>query len=139
MMLITIYCLFGDDMRQAIFPIDADPYFYGLSSASLGLFLLEIILSSIVIEGYWLSFFFWLDVIATVSLIFDIGWIMDALLGEGQSGGSNGSNVQQASKTARAGRGARIGARAARIARVVRLIRLVRIMKLYKQTNIALN
>lgn len=139
MMLITIYCLFGDDLRQAVFPIEADPYFWGLTSASLGLFLLEIILSSIVIEGYWLSFFFWLDVIATVSLIFDIGWFMDFILGEDQSGGSNASSVQQASKTARAGRGARIGARAARIARVIRLIRLVRIMKLYKQTNIALN
>lgn len=139
MMLITIYCLFGDDLRQAVFPMGADPYFYGLTSASLGLFLIEIVVSSIVIEGYWLSFFFWLDVIATVSLIFDIGWLMNLILGVGSGGGGSGSNVQQASKTARAGRGARIGARAARIARVVRLIRLVRIMKLYKQTNIALN
>ena len=40
LMLITIYCLFGDDLRQAVFPMGADPYFYGLTSVSLGIFLL---------------------------------------------------------------------------------------------------
>ena len=94
MMVITIYCLFGDDFRQAVFPMGADPYFYTLTSASLILFTVEIIVSSIVIEGYWLGFFFWLDVIATVSLIFDIGWIMNLILGvSATGGGSTGSNV----------------------------------------------
>jgi hypothetical protein len=93
MMIITLYCLFGDDLRQAVFPMGADTYFYTLTSASLVLFSIEIVISSIVIEGYWLGFFFWLDVIATVSLIFDIGWIMDLILGVGTGATGSGSNV----------------------------------------------
>jgi hypothetical protein len=30
---------------------------------------------------YWLSFFFWLDVVSTLSIIPDIGWIMDEITG----------------------------------------------------------
>jgi hypothetical protein len=33
-----------------------------------------------------LGFFFWLDVIATISLIPDIGWIWDPILGNEESG-----------------------------------------------------
>jgi hypothetical protein len=88
-------------------------------------------------DDYWLGFYFWLDIISTVSLIFDIGWIMDLIVGVGQTS-SNGNNVQQATKMARAGRGARIGTRAARLARIIRLIRLLRIVKLYKSANLAM-
>jgi hypothetical protein len=36
------------------------------------MFSIEIILSVIVKEGYFLSFFFWLDSISTISLLLDI-------------------------------------------------------------------
>lgn len=36
-----------------------------------------------------MNFFFWLDFISTVSLIFDIGWISDAIFGTG--GGASGA------------------------------------------------
>lgn len=97
-------------------------------------FLLEILLASIVKEDYFLGFYFWLDLIATVSLIFDIGWFWDAILG---TSGTSG-NPKSAAKAAKAGRGARVGTRASRIARIVRLIRLIRIVKLYKSANAAL-
>jgi hypothetical protein len=32
-------------------------------------------------KDYFLSFFFWLDLVSTVSMIFDIGWISDLLYG----------------------------------------------------------
>lgn len=96
-------------------------------------FLLEIILASFAKEGYFLGFYFWLDLIATISLIFDIGWFWDAILGTSTTG-----NPKSAAKAAKAGRGARVGTRASRIARIVRLIRLIRIVKLYKSANAAL-
>lgn len=52
------------------------------------LFFLELIIASIVNEDYFLGFYFWLDLISTVSLIFDIGWFWDAILGTGSSVGN---------------------------------------------------
>ena len=43
------------------------------------LFTLEIILASIVIDEYKYSFFFYLDIIATVSIINDVPWLMNKL------------------------------------------------------------
>ncbi len=43
------------------------------------LFTLEIILASIVIDEYKYSFFFYLDIIATVSIINDVPWLMNQL------------------------------------------------------------
>ena len=41
----------------------------------------EIIIASIVKPDYFLGFYFWLDFIATVSLITDIGWVWDKITG----------------------------------------------------------
>lgn len=81
MTLVTIYALFGDDIRLAFFSKGADSTFYALTFASLILFLIEIILNSIAKEDYFNSFYFWLDLISTVSLITDIGWIWDPIIG----------------------------------------------------------
>lgn len=97
-------------------------------------FLIELILSSIAKEGYFLGFYFWLDLVATLSLITDIGWIWNEIIGNEDV---SASNAEQASQLARAGRGARLGTRAGRVARIIRLIRLIRIVKLYKNANTA--
>ncbi len=134
MTITTIYALFGDDIRMLAFSKEADEIFYYITCVSMFLFTLEIVIASICKPDYIFGFYFWLDVISTVSLITDIGWIMNSILG--QEGGIE--NAQQAAKVARASRGARIGTRAGRIARVIRLIRLVRIVKLYKSANNAI-
>lgn len=134
MTVVTIYALFGDDIRMLAFKKNADPVYYGLTITAMSLFLIEIILASIAKEGYFLGFYFWLDLIATLSLIFDIGWFWDAILGTG----GTATSAAAAAKAAKAGRGARVGTRASRIARIVRLIRLIRIVKLYKSANAAL-
>ena len=79
MTLITVYALFGDDIRAVAFKKNADNTFYSLTSVCMFFFTLEIILASIVKPDYFLGFYFWLDIIATVSLVFDIGWIWDGL------------------------------------------------------------
>ena len=99
-------------------------------------FFIELILSSIAKENYFLGFYFWLDFVASVSLITDIGWIWNKIIGTEDV---SASNAEQASTLARAGRGARLGTRAGRVARIIRLIRLIRIVKLYKNANIALS
>ena len=50
----------------------ADPTFDYLVMITMGIFVLEIFLSVFVKEDYVFSFFFWLDMISTITLIFDI-------------------------------------------------------------------
>ena len=46
---------------------------------SMLLFTAEIILTTVVIDEFKYSFFFWLDIIATLSVVIDIPWITDPL------------------------------------------------------------
>mmetsp|Transcript_32582 Transcript_32582/g.49822 ORF Transcript_32582/g.49822 Transcript_32582/m.49822 type:complete len:169 (+) Transcript_32582:808-1314(+) len=133
MTLITIYALLGDDLKLLLFPKGTDDTFTLLTSASLIFFMVEIILASLAKPGYFNSFFFWLDLISTLSLITDIEPAMDAIFGA-----SDETDASDAVALARASRGARIGTRAGRMTRVIRLIRLIRIVKLYKSANQAL-
>lgn len=81
MTFLTIYALFGDDIRLCATDKSADDVFFTLTSVSLLFFTIEIILNSIAREDYFLGFFFWLDLISTISLITDIGWIWDEITG----------------------------------------------------------
>lgn len=132
MTIVTIYALFADDFRLLLAPKSADEVFWSLTCAALFFFAVELIMASFAQKDYFLGFYFWLDLIATVSLFTDIGWIYNELVGGGDISASNAS---QASSLARAGRGARVGTRAGRI---VRLVRLIRIVKLYKHAHKAL-
>ena len=77
--LITIYALFGNDFQAACFTRHSDIYFDIFSLISMGVFFIEIILSFFLKKGYRFSFFFWLDIISTLSLLFEISWLQDAL------------------------------------------------------------
>jgi hypothetical protein len=81
MTIVTIYALFGDDVRMLVFAKSADDVFYGLSVAALFFFLLELVLSCYAKPDYFNSFYFWLDLVATVSLVPDIGWIWFPIIG----------------------------------------------------------
>ncbi len=74
------------------------------------------------------KFYFWLDIVATFSIIPDMKWI------QGQSsttitGSVNNNNMNTTLKSSSN------GARAGRILRIVRLIRLTRIAKLFKRNS----
>ena len=130
----TVYALFGDDIRYGAFSKSTDDVFYSLASFCLFLFLVELLLSCWVKQDYRWSFYFFLDAIATVSLIPDIGWIWYPLVGieEDQGGNSDTEQIQSAGKASRA------GTRTSRIIRIIRLIRLISIVKLYKSAKQAM-
>ncbi|CAK69742.1 unnamed protein product (macronuclear) [Paramecium tetraurelia] len=125
--ILTLYALFGDDVRVAAFRLSADIVFDALNITCLIMFSTEIILSVIVKEGYFLSFFFWLDTISTISLLLDISLFNQAV---GLSGA--GGQAKNTAGLARAGRASRVGTKAGR---VVRLVRLIRLVKVYKSAN----
>lgn len=96
----------------------------GAVFACLCLFSLEMVVLSVAQRGYFLNTFFWLDLIAAFSLIFDITWLYT------QSGGG-----QTDLTLARAGRAARVGSRAGRVARVLRVARLLRVLRLFRVSS----
>ena len=126
MIIVTFYTLFSDDIRISSFPMSTDSVFFGLSSCALAFFGIEMILCFIFKPEYRWSFYFWLDLIATISIIPDIGWIWDTIVGLKSASGNQIANAGQSS---------RAGTRSTRAIRVVRLVRLMRIAKLYKHAK----
>lgn len=133
MMAVTIFVLFGDDVRILCFPPSADGVFAFFVSLSFILFALEMLLycwaksdfsnGIFRIKGYAFSFFFWLDLLAVLSMIPDVDWLASAL-------GLQDSLMD--SLGTKAGKAGKIGAKSSRIIRMARLVRLV---KLYKVTS----
>ena len=80
----------------------------------------------LVISGYFLSFMFWLDLLALVSLLPEIQWIWGAVLA-----GSSASALS----AARASRISRIGSRLGRILRVVRVVRVVKLYTIWSASH----
>lgn len=115
--ILTCYALFGDDIRLGCTEKPSDPIFDGLAIVCFIAFSFEIWVSCLGKDDYIFSFFFFLDLIATATLIMDLSLIQELQYSE-----------EDTSK-ARTSRAARIGSKAGR---VVRVIRLVRIAKLYK-------
>jgi len=72
----TVFALFGDDFRQWFTNKEADAYFFSAVCVAFVLFILEIFINSCVVNDFKFSFFWWLDIIATLSLIPDVDWIV---------------------------------------------------------------
>lgn len=70
-------------------PKATDDFFFTLSAIAMFVFIVEILASMYAIEGYFPSFFFWLDLVSTVTMIPDIGWLWLAIIGGDNSGGDN--------------------------------------------------
>ncbi|CAJ1454397.1 unnamed protein product [Effrenium voratum] len=116
--LLTIYALTGDDMRLIFTHKPADPVFDGLTLLCIVVFVLEIVLCMFAKDDYFLSFFFVLDIVSTVTLVIDLTWVNDSLQGSEED-----MSNDRVSGTAKIG---------TRTSRVVRVLRLIRIIKLYK-------
>lgn len=129
MTLLTIWALYIEDLRLLLMPMSVDDIFSGITLFAMLCFGMEICIGSYSKEDYIYSFFFWLDIISTLSMIPDVSWIWNVIIGD--SGGSEGAeDATDIAKNSRVGR-------VVRIVRIVRLIRLFRIAKLYKETMIA--
>lgn len=128
MAVIALWVLFGDQIKAMTTGREADTGFAISYIISLALFVVEIVVNSLVVDEYKFSFFFWLDVIAALSLLPDISIIINPLLSLfNQSMANadvtvNSSGIRNETKTSYINR----------VWRSVRFIRLVRIVKLYK-------
>jgi hypothetical protein len=74
MSILTVFALFADDLRIAVAPHSADIVFFNLSFAILIAYVIELILNCIAKPNYMWGFYFWLDLVSTLSLLTDVGW-----------------------------------------------------------------
>ena len=126
MTLTTVLALFGDQIRLWITNKNADPYFFAALTIALILFSLELLIMSCVKNDFKYGLFFWLDFIATASLLQDIAWIWDWLF-NAFNGDTANVDVQPGQIMLAAGS----ESQTLQIMKSFRLIRLIRIIKLY--------
>jgi class 3 adenylate cyclase len=127
MMMMTLFVLFGDSIRLLAAPKDADEGFEVCNTICLFFFVGEFLgqwwaktdfesFWPLVYDGYFNSFYFWLDFVSILSMFPDIPWISNAIgLGDVSSAVQGNNSIT----------------RAGRIIRLVRLVRLVRLYKIY--------
>lgn len=119
--LVVVIVLFAEEfVSVACFHV---PYIYwgvaAVYQTALVVFILEIILSSIAMRGrdpYFAGFYFWLDILATLSLVVDQPWFPSSFR---TTSGSAGETLNLL--------------RLVRVTRMVRLVRIVRLMKAMKR------
>ena len=115
---LTIFVLFADDMATVFFKKDADPVIHALLFVCLLGFIAEMrVLWWLDHEYNLFALYFWLDLVATVSLVPEIPWLAAPIL-ESVVGGTE-STTHFDTSYARTSRIARIGARAGRLIRMV--------------------
>ncbi|MDR3547049.1 MAG: adenylate/guanylate cyclase domain-containing protein [Candidatus Pacebacteria bacterium] len=76
LLLCSLYALFFNGIRLMAVPKSGDTACYVLSLIVIVVFATEIVASVLCKEDYIISTFFAFDVLCTVSLIYDIGWIV---------------------------------------------------------------
>ena len=128
MTIVTIFAIFGDDIRLWLFDKDADPYFYTALLVSFFLFFSEIMINTVVTDEFKYSFFFWLDIIATISVLIDIRWVTDILNNALVDYPPSSISVNAYAGKEEGGTNQSL----LKVIKALRLIRLIRIIKLYK-------
>lgn len=117
----TVWILVCDDVRLYLFSKHEDPFFEAIVIFCILLFTMDTLFSALAKPEYMCSFFFFLDITSTATLVLDIPRLQEALYAT-----YDGEDAPTGDRT----RAAKMGAKAARVVRVIRLIRLVRLYKL---------
>lgn len=123
MMLLTVAVLFCGDIFAATLPVSSDKGYSVILWVCLVCFssewVLNVISSPAQTPSYNCSLFFWLDIIATLSILLDI-LVLEA------------NNLVNNGPIARAARAARLGTRAGRSMRLLRLLRFLRLVRIVR-------
>lgn len=101
----------------------SDDLLYSVLSFVFVIFALESVVLSFVQPLYFLGFFFWMDVLGTLSILFDIGWIADTIF----AGSGNSTSILRAT------RAAKLGARYGRLMRILKLMKFIKFLPCFKQ------
>lgn len=121
-MLFAVGALYVKDINYAAMPKSADFFVLNVLSSVIFFWLAaELILYSVTHHNYCFTFFFWLDLVGTSSILMDIPWI---LIGIGLP-----SNIFLIVKGGRMGRAAR-GASSMRFMKLIKMVRMVKLFRI---------
>ncbi len=121
MIIATFIALCFNDIRHLGLPKAGDTAIDVLLVMTLILFIGELIVCSWCQPKYFLGIFFWLDLMAAISICLDV-----PALNPFQTYEENRLDL------ARAGRAAKVGAQISRISKLLRFVRLLRVMRVFK-------
>lgn len=110
--LLALSLFMSDSWTIGNAPDSQNDALYGVLACVFVIFCIETIVLSIVADDYFLGFFFWMDIVGTISIIFDIGWIV----------GDTQRSLGQKLSILRTTRAAKIGARYSRYIRLFKLM-----------------
>lgn len=119
--LALIIALFGGG-TVVMLDLPDDPTNMWLDSvmtAVMVFFVIELVLRSVAENGYCNSFFFWMDVLGTVSMVFEISFML------GNAGKIYKTDSGPNAAVVRTARAARIGARAGRLSKPLRVLSML--------------
>lgn len=123
---LTIFALIGDDARLLLTSKEADNFFNILIVLAIVIFIVEIVAASLGIRGYFNSFFFYLDFIATATMSMDLTWFGNLIYCKDLSDLRPAITSQSSLETFLS------NLTDTRASRAVRILRLVRLGKLYR-------
>lgn len=118
----TVWILVCDDIRLYFASKHEDPFFEAIVIFAIFLFTLDTIINALAKPEYLWSFFFFLDVASTITLVLDIPRLQESMHKKFDNDDARSGDRTQYAK---------MGAKAARVVRVIRLIRLVRLYKIF--------
>ena len=121
--LFIIYSLFSDDVRLVCAPPSADAVFYSFSLAALFVLTVDCGLRFWTHREYRWTFGFYLDILANLTILCDVGWIWE-------------SKVNTSDRLIKSvGQASRVASRAATFVKIVRFVRMMRIIKMYHNVD----
>ena len=131
----TLLALFLPDVQELSLAKEWDGAVDVVMTLVMLFFVCEMAVQLCAHHSYYYSLFFWLDVVATVSLIPEVsllGGMWGAMVGAGEGCAAAAAAAGGSSTTiVRAGRAARAGARAGRLQGLTRVVRLIRVLQLH--------
>ena len=77
--ILVLYALFADDVRTICLPKSTDIILDSITAVCIFVFTAEIVVSLITRKGYFNSFFFYLDIISTLTLFFDLTYVYEEI------------------------------------------------------------
>lgn len=134
----TIFALFAEDFRIAFSSKSADEAFSTIICIIFVVYTIEIIINTLSEDNYPLSFYFWLDIISTISLFLDMRFIMDDIWNYNEND-FDAMSREEVAAVAKENYGQLQGSQTYRVYRILRLLRLVRISRLWKAANMLIN
>lgn len=131
--IVTILALYCDLIRAAATPPAADPFFGAIIITCIAFLSLELLASCLFLPKYFLSFYFFIDLLAAVTLLLDIPIFFELITTYSESSSSHYGQHNDVLTTV--GTASHVGAKSARVAQSIRLLRLLRLYRLHVQVQ----